>query len=663
MKIKARDLIQYTPRELSERLFGDFILVFDDGELNTYDKETIYSSFAWRFHSLYPNTPLLKKHHIRYILGNKRLGNRTHLELLGNAMWSAYDANKEVVNKDEMIKMIYEISQSIYCELSLIAEPYITSVDFLDFIELMDYQSIKDVLSSIEPNQASIDKSYKVIGSVVKNSELLTTNPLGKNVRSGLIKFNQLLQCVGPRGYLTDIDSHIFPNPIMNGYVKGMRSLHDSMIESRSAAKSLFMAKEPLEQAEYFSRKLQLVCMAVRNLHHTDCGSTKYLTIKIRGLVEDAPGQTAYAGDLVYWEGKYYLDEETNTLKALKTTDTHLIGRTLKFRSPIAGCAHPDPYGVCRVCFGELADNIPDNSNLGHICNVALTQQSSQLVLSTKHYDGSSTVESIVLSNHDRGYFKTGDDGTSYILEESLKKKNVKLLVPQEEALGLTDINLVEHVREIPISRISEIRSIALQYNEKDSEFTIPFGVNIGRRLSSFTHYFLDYVKKNGWTVDSKGNYCFNLNNWDFSKAILSLPLQHASAADHSMEIADIIESRVDQLSKRDGDTTVETILMDLADLVNSKLRVHMSALEINVYGAMIVSAIDGNFKLPKANTSKAMGVTSVTIPNRSHGAALGFQGHKDFILSPRSYYSDNRPSHPMDVFILPEETLKELNL
>jgi hypothetical protein len=45
-------MLQNSTEELIERLSGSFILVFDDGELVTNYKETIYSSFIWDYHRL-----------------------------------------------------------------------------------------------------------------------------------------------------------------------------------------------------------------------------------------------------------------------------------------------------------------------------------------------------------------------------------------------------------------------------------------------------------------------------------------------------------------------------------------------------------------------------------------------------------------------------------
>lgn len=58
--------------------------------------------------------------------------------------------------------------------------------------------------------------------------------------------------------------------------------------------------------------------------------------------------------DFSTWVGMNYLDEDSGTYKPLKKSDTHLVGKTLNFRSIVAGCNHADIYGVCETCFGQL---------------------------------------------------------------------------------------------------------------------------------------------------------------------------------------------------------------------------------------------------------------------------------------------------------------------
>lgn len=662
-RIRARDLLFYDKETLWNGLYGDFVLCFDDGELITNRNETYYSALAWDFHRSYPQTPLLVKHHVQPILKGKRLGSKTHLNLVGNVMFSVKETyhSADPMFLDGLLKQTYQVVNAMYNDLIRKLEPYVTSIDILDFIEVMEHEDTKPVLDAVRPERDSIDACYEALLTLLNDEKKLPNNPIGKAVRSGLVNKNQVLQCVGPRGYLTDIDSNLFRKPITRGYVAGMRSLYDSLIESRSAAKSLFFAKDPLEDAEFFSRRLQLLCMNVRHLHRGDCGSTKYVKWKVRDKIVNSHGKVIYGGDLGHLEGKHYLDETTGQLKTISINDKHLNGKTIQMRSVIAGCDHPDPAGVCTTCFGELSDSIPLNGNLGLNCSTAMTNKSSQSVLSVKHLDGSSDVEDIVIHEKDKEFLRVSNTRNSYLLSDRLIGKKVFLIIPQAEAISLTDINQVNNVEELNITRVSEITTIFLQVYNQDEAVVVPLDVSVGNRLASLTYSMLNYIKQEGWTLDQKGNFMVDLTRWDYSKSFLTLPLKHFNMSDHSKELAVMIESRVKDLEERDQFVSPEATLVELCDLVNSRLNVNVAVLEIVLYASMVVSNSDEDYRLPKPWTKKALGVSVVTIPNRSLAAAMAYQFHRETILSINSFFANNRPSHPMDIFLMPKEVIENM--
>jgi len=427
LRIRARKLLEFTTAELWEKLAGEFLLVFDDGEIKTNHMETLYSSYAWEFHRMFPKTKMLMKHHVRRVVGKGQIGSKTHLVLLGNACWSVHDAYKNDLypDRDKLAELVYQFTNTMYNDLSYRSEGWVVSIDILDFVGVITHPTVHAVLEQVEPTRESVNDALKKISDTLDNEKDLENNPLVRVVKSSLVNRAQVLQCVGPRGVVTDVNSYEFTTLITRGFAQGFRLLHDLMIESRSAAKSLFFSKSPLEQAEYFSRRLQLLCQTVRNLHHGDCNSGKYLAVKIRPAQYYMNEKIADC-DLDHWEGKYYLDELSGELKAIKKSDDHLIGRTLKIRSVIAGCAHPDPYGVCSTCFGELAYSVPPKTNIGHMCATSMTQKSSQSVLSVKHSDSGGSSDDVILSPEQERYLKVPHKSNSYYLSEALKNKKVQ---------------------------------------------------------------------------------------------------------------------------------------------------------------------------------------------------------------------------------------------
>lgn len=677
-RISARHLLGFTTHQLWDMLIGEFVLVFDDGaELSVTARETLYSSYAWEFHRRFPKTPLLKDHHVRSVIGAGRLNADTHLTLLGRCMWAVYDTyvalptveDPVAIDTDPLSEMIYRLTNLMYNELSYRCEEYVVSLDVTDFIGVLDHPPIKEAKErfaefielpgvTYENIQKQIDITYKVVRDALEKDPGLDHNPLARGVRSKSAKMESVLQCVGPRGYLTDTDSFIFKEvPVTRGYAEGLRLFAHSLVESRSAAKSLLFSKAPLQQAEYFSRRLQLMSQIVQNLHAGDCGTREYLKWTVRGPVLQN-GKLVHEGDMRQLVGKHYVED--GVLKTIRKGDRHLIGRTLNLRS-VLHCAHPDPYGICATCFGELSLSVPKGTNIGHMCCTSMTQKSSQSVLSVKHMDGSSTVEGIVLEQDDQKWLKVGEDENSYLLSPALKGGRVTLVIPAARAQRLTDIREVKDVRELNITRVSELEEIGIRVQVGDTIRQAALFVYINHRLASITHALLEHIRDVGWDIDELGNYTIDMTGWDWEQPVLALPLKHFNMSDHSREIAELLESSVDEMQERDKNLKPDDVLVALYDLVNGKLSVNLAVLEVTLLGACIRSAEGFDYALPKPWTDSGLGVMSMSMTYRSLAPAMAYEGHREIITNPASYTNVNRPDHPFDALVMPQEVLSWL--
>lgn len=661
MKIQARRLLDYTTEELWTILDGSFTLVFDDGEVQTNASETLYSSYVWDAFRKYPSVPFNKNQHVNVLLNDSRLNSGTHLTLIGRAVWYIYDIINVSMSPEEKLKLRYEmarlaytITNTMYNDLSYRLEHHVMSLDILDFHEIHTHPRMSKMRENLKPSYDSISEAYKTITYVLKNVPELHRNPLSKFSRSSLASENQMHQCLGPRGFITDTDSLQFDTPVLTGYGEGVRLFYDSAIESRSAAKSLIFSKAPLQDTEYFSRRLQLVAMGLENLHHTDCGTGKYMRWTVRGK-EFRDGKAIYDGDLKLLVGKYYLDD-SQKLKQIEVNDSHLIGKTIQMRS-VLHCAHPDPMGVCSVCFGGLADSIPPNSNLGHACSTFLTQKSSQSVLSVKHLDSSATIEAILLSDGDKMLLKATVDGNSYQLADRLKQCKISLVISADEASNITDIRDVGDVRQLVITRVSELETIGIVVNNgKVISEGQAVNVTVERRKASMTYELLQHIRENGWTVDNRGNYLIDMSGWDWDKPILTLPLKHFNMSDHAAEIAKLLEGSVKEIMVRDRFVNPDSMLGELFVLVNRKLSVNLAPLEVTFYTAMIISAESCNYSLPKPWTTGGVGVMKKTMSFRSLSGAMAFENHVRVILNPDSFALTNRVEHVFDALLMPRE-------
>ena len=658
-KIHAREFLLETTEQLwatlQQRHPGRFIVVCEDGvEVETNWREVCYTSYAWDLFREYPLTPILAKHLVRTIIGKKRLSASTHLKLLGACVWSVHDVYPDV-DIDILAQKVYEKTNLMYNDLTLRLEEYVSSIDLLDFIEVSQHPEILEANNNVEPTEKGIAYVYGVIVNAMNKDERLRNNPLAKAVRSSIVSMGQVNQCIGPRGFLTDTDSSQFRTPVLRGYLDGIRHIYDSLVESRSAAKSLIFSKKPLQDAEYFSRRLQLMDQIVQRLHIGDCGSTKTITWHVQGPVMDN-GKEVFSGDLPRLVGKHYLDSD-GKLKTIQETDAHLNGTTVHLRT-VLECCHPDPYGICSTCFGEMSLSVPANSNIGHMCCAAMTQKSSQNVLSVKHLDGSASVEPVHIKMDAARFFVSSPDGMSYMLNPKLKG-NVQLLVFAKQAEGLQDIFDVDEIENLNIHRVTAMSEIGLEITDQTSYENVTLNIGLERRMASMTYPLLHYIKENGWTVTEDGNFLIDLTDWDRAESMFTLPLRHYNMSDHSRDIAQMLESSVANLEKRDKVVSDSALLGELYELVNSRLNVNFAIIETVLYGVMIQSAEDGNYHLPKPWTKRGIGVREAIMSNRSVTQLMAYEGHKEAFANPMSYMLDNRPDHPLDALLMPQEVLR----
>lgn len=659
-KIHVREILHIEPQQLREMLSPRVLLTFDDGqEIQTTNKKIIYSSYFWLIHRSFPKMQVLPNHFVESVLKGKPSTSSTHIELL-TAIYRDVVAtyNLDTPEKTEnLLDLVYIVTNRVHNEVAKLAEANVTSIDILDFIQVVEHPIIKSAIDNCEPNHEAIVRTGEIVRSTMDKDPALANNSLVRAVKSKMVNEGQVSQCVGVRGFPTEVDGSILKVPILTNYTRGMKTLYNFVAESRSAAKALYFSEAPLQDAEYFARRLQLLSMSVERIAYEDCGSTEYLQWRINPPVKDEKGKLTYAGDLKFMIGKYYLDEASGQLKMIEGNEEHLYNQSLKIRS-VLFCRHSDPHAVCKVCFGGLASNVSRFANLGHLCSATMTQQTSQSVLSTKHLDASSVSANIVLSEENAKYLATNRQKNAYLIRKELKERNVKLVVSSDEAVGLTDILSVDNVDNISPIRVSSIDYIEIRTLQKGVELSLPILVSQGNRRAVLTSEFLKYLKIHRWETDSSNNYVFDLSNWDFSQPVMKLPDMEYSYSDHSHQIAKVIESSMKNITDRSNPHSPVSTLQELFTLVNTKLNVNIAALEVIIYAIMVPSK--GNYDMARHYPNPVLGIAEMVIKNRSLSNVYAYESQSQSIIDPLSFYKNGRPSSIFDVFIDPYQVVME---
>jgi hypothetical protein len=641
---------------------------FDDGIMVTNTRRTIVSWFCWELHRQFPLTPIYMRHHI----GNAFFTAQATLVAMSNIIRDLHyayfdptmsDHQETSYDREFAWKTIARVENEIYNHLSINLEEWHTSTNAFHLLELYDHPAMKEARDAIKPNQLAITRAYERSSEILMKDPTLLHNPIIRGLRSKQIKLTQMLQILVCRGYLTDIDQIIFRKPITVGFFEGLTTMHDIMIESCSAKKALISTKKPLRIVEYFNRKMQLSTVVVHTLLWKDCKSERYASIHVD------PGMFRSL------EGKFYLTNK-GQLSPITEFDRHLIGQTIQIRSAMF-CNHRGEGAVCRVCFGENAWSVPNRTNIGHVCSTEMCHEGSQLVLSTKHYDGSSVVDEIIISDHDADYIcvampdlnnqeSDNTDSSAIKFNPRLSKMEPVLILesrarpPVDNASGLPSITPHTAIEHLSIHRVTSFREVQIRVrNLRDEEYTAHVSVSQGARLGALSKPMLRYIQENGYTVMEDGKFMVDLRDWNFDEVVFGLPMRHSNMLDYMSEIEHFIRSpskkddqRVSTVRKLKSYTDPVEALIDFHDLVSSKLSVNICHLEVILLSLMRPADDPDDYCLPDIDRESMFEEHGTLMAMRSAGGLLAYERQPDTIDNVDSYLIKKRPPHVLDPFV-----------
>ena len=667
----ARDIAGMSISDVWNLPDEDIRLTFDDGTIDTSMRETWYSRYAWEIHNQYPKTPMLKSQHIEGI----RITPTTHISLMGSVFFTCVETYKALgtpVNKEDLCRIIYKSYNRLFNDTITLLPEYVGTISVLDFLDIYDHPNVVEAYRVLHSKEfvtpEDIDECYNVIKTTTYTAPELTNGNLASALKSAVVKMDQALQNIGPRGFVSDSDGHIFRNPILTGYLEGHVLLKDSMKDSRSAAIALHNQTEPMKQSESFNKMLQLSSANLPRLHqqydnalidHLEPLLSPLQDYDHRNMIEDC-GSTDYhiqtvasKKDLVNMAGISFWNEDTQKLEKIKDNRTELIGRTLKMRLA-PSCKINDRGGVCLTCYGDVGIGLPIGSNVGYVSCTAFNQKTTQNLLSTKHLLRSMVADQFVIRQGDKKYIENGGKD-SILINHRLQGKTYYLYFPEACASTLQDLKYIDDAKSLSPWRMSELENIRLSVKGNDGVFEFAdIEVSANSRLSSFSIEMLSYIKDKGWDSDENGNYIVDMSDWDVTSPFLVLPLKQFSMIEYVLRIKKCIQggSGGRDVKPLRGYDTVNEAITGLYDLVSLKLDVNLSHLATIILTLMAEDVANNDYRLPKDKMKGEIVQYKDSIRMRSLSAMLAYQHQFDILYSPSSTLYTNRTSHPLDALI-----------
>lgn len=649
-----RDMVNWTLDELRAHPQVPIIVVCDDGEIEGIIEEFTISWFLWEFHRRYPKTPHLLSHHF----SGRLLTPKTHLDILGAIQKDCFMATAE--HKYSALQpynaLVYQCFNELYNFMAGQLNQYMTSISILDYLEVMEHPEIKALNAEFKGREYIAPIDIKEIGDkithILDNEPGFKNNALQRAFKHRLVRINAILQDISPRGFVTDVDSVLFPKPIRTGYVEGIRELADYAAETRTASQAAMMQKAPMEDAEHLNRLLQLSVSRIAHIDRHDCGSTAYT----EWYVEDK----SKLNDL---DGMYYLDPDRGEVRAIEPAqDQHLVGDVINLRT-VFGCQHPDRDTICAVCFGDLTINVFPTDNIGQISAIEFQSNQSQKLLSYKHYTASSSFTGVYMGDTAREYFEFSPDVKYITFKAGLDTSRAQLIIPRESFRGFEAIQRITNWKTISASRLSKIVDLIFIPDREDMSNVWATTVADLDNPVNLTLDALKFLSKTTFEINSQNEYIFDMSGWDASIPLLSIPRVQFDVVRYLKYIERFVigpkntkEEKLESITSYKNPVKALKRLHDLVTTGGPDKKnpgsMALSHLQVVVLAMSCEDPDNGDYRPPLNRMEGVFPGLRAIMHNNSPAVALAYQTQQQDVFSPTSYIGRPRPDHALDYLL-----------
>jgi len=660
MSYHVRDLLDFDEDEIWDLPRpGIVALTYDDGQLiHTNTVDICFSWYLWQIVDSYRELQITPK----LCTNGRPLTDKLYREMLWAAIEDTVDMD---INKEDVWLLAYKrCYNELYVALSTRLLPYIDTISAPEVLEILNDEEITAANEAVTDAMPTIDNAYAVIKKVF-NSGKYKNNPIVRAALNRTVPMPQILQSFGPKGLSTDIDSVMYVKPIRRGFAMGLGDTNSFAKETRSASKALLFNKDPVADAEYFNRKLQLVCSVLERVVKGDCGTRDAHEAMIP---EGSAGEA-----LIRSMAGLYQVLPSGKLHEILPTDTHLLGQRIRFRTTNC-CQYLHEQEVCEVCYGKTSYALPHDTNPGHVSSTSLNKRFTQIIISTKHLDFIVHKFIVALRGTEGRYLaiKEGDKESLY-LNSVLKGKSVKLRISAQEAAHLVDINYVKNLANMDISRASQLTSAEFYTVDENQVYQDQLQVNLVKQATkaSLSTEMLRYLQTEKWIANGS-SYWIDLANWDVKKPLFVYPLKHENMSEFASKAETLFRS-ARSASEHDETYTAETskktvknkaamlvsyrdvddALMDAYYLISEKLDdIHLGHISTVIATSRVTDTRIGDCAMPNGLYSGVFRSHDEIIRRRSLSVAMLYQRQNEVFEDVTAYIDHDRCTSIMDSLV-----------
>lgn len=275
-------------------------------------------------------------------------------------------------------------------------------------------------------------------------------------------------------------------------------------------------------------------------------------------------------------------------------------------------------------------------------------------------------MDRLELSRTEGEYLRYGKQEEALYLRSELNDRNVRIVINRDEAVNIADVLMLKDLSGYPVANATELTQIHIQVETAEGTVSDILNVSLYNRKSSLTSEVLEYIRKNQWEYDQRGNIIISLDKFDTSKPILILPNKHVNMYEVMKRIRSFLHSGSDEGPKSKLDPLEYsgkiylknfkdpvTGLIVFANMLNEKLRVNFVHCEVLVYAMMVRSSVNRDYRLPKPGVSGVFEKYNRLMLNRSLSGAMAFEKQHEPFNNPACYNELLRDDHPYDLVIM----------
>ena len=654
--VNARKLLTKTVAWLNKALPNLVLVRFDDGVVQELSFQTVMlSRIAWEAYTEFPKVQITNK---CLFLPEEPNADSKCITRISDSIIDAYrDMLYDPMFKETLEKAIFDIPVNLHNYVLVYLAEFSVDLSVEHFLELRQDKGLKKLLpNGHKPTQEEAVSMLDKIKDYILQSPTLDHNTIAITVRTNAIRMTPILQTCGFVGYLTNMNSRVYDEPIIANLIDGSPTLGSFYKMCDQAGIAYAVADNDLATCEWKTRVRQQLSAMLQTVHYVDCGSESYLDIT---LEDDL--------DVRQMNGKYFVNDKGSLEEFSSKRHKSLIGSTLKVRSFYAGCSHPDPNGVCQVCFGGIAFNLKQGGNVGIDLDSQLGAKIAGAMLGTKHSIVSASVDKALLGLDASKHLSIGDDGHSYKLSKNAlaNKDHLSLIISSGKIRWLERAIREENLHTIDRETMGSLDQIIFAYtNKKTGHISNTYIVDMvtQARKPILSLDFLRHIHKRGMSINDKGDYVIPMGGIDANAVLFELPIKTYGLSDLVTRISGLIESNLNKKSWRAVPENRFLLLEEMRTLVKERLGViNLTVLEATLYSVLGVDPIAENYSMPKnKDPLRGAGILTDIMFGRTLGAVMAWQHPHEYIFNnPTAFTLDGKTGSVMDAVWAPKEHIR----